>query len=190
MPRALQYEADAAAGQHAGPVKCRGIEHAVNVQADHFVHRQVGDVIQVLVDQVGLPGGSARHHGQVVARPGIVEIRRRHLERPASSFDGMPAFEVWSPVGWAIAGFVNGTSTAAANNIHMYTWWIHAVMVMFFIAYIPYSKAMHMLIDYANLMFIDEMSAKRLPGVSEEQQDKNMGYEEISEKITELQNNQ
>jgi Fe-S oxidoreductase/nitrate reductase gamma subunit len=103
------------------------------------------------------------------------------IEGVRISADGMPAFEVWSPVGWTIAGIISGSSVEASNNFHMYTWWLHAVMVMFFIAYIPYSKAMHMLVDYANLMFKDEMTSKRLPGVSEEQQDKNMGYVEIGD---------
>jgi Fe-S oxidoreductase/nitrate reductase gamma subunit len=88
--------------------------------------------------------------------------------------DGMPEFEIWSPVGWAIASMFS--SAESANATHIYTWWFHAVLVMFFIAYIPYSKAMHMLIDFANLMFKDEMAAKRLPRVTEEQQDISMGY--------------
>ena len=98
------------------------------------------------------------------------------IEGVRISADGMPEFEKWSPVGWVIAGSLRSLPMEQANIIHMYTWWFHAVMVMFFIAYIPYSKAMHMLIDYANLMFIDDMAAKKLPGVTEERQDINMGY--------------
>lgn len=93
-----------------------------------------------------------------------------------------PPFEVWSPVGWAIAGLVDAIGlTASANAVHLYTWWFHAILVMFFIAYIPYSKAIHMLVDYANLMFKDDMSAKRLPRVSEEQMKKSMGYTAIED---------
>lgn len=98
------------------------------------------------------------------------------IEGVRISADGMPEFEKWSVAGWMIANTLNSLSTENANVIHMYTWWLHAAMVMFFIAYIPYSKAMHMLIDYANLMFLDDMAAIKLPGVTEEQQDKNMGY--------------
>jgi Fe-S oxidoreductase len=97
------------------------------------------------------------------------------------SADGMPAFEQWSPVGWTIANSVSAMSMDTANSVHIYTWWTHAIMVMFFIGYIPYSKAMHMLIDYANLMFKDDMAAKRLPGVTTEQQDISMGYLKISD---------
>lgn len=91
-----------------------------------------------------------------------------------------PPFEVWSPVGWMLADLSDILGlTPNANTIHIYTWWLHAVMVMFFIAYIPYSKAMHMLIDYANLMFKDEMAAIRLPRVSEEKMKESMGYNAI-----------
>ncbi len=91
-----------------------------------------------------------------------------------------PAFEVWSPAGWALAGVADMTGlTAHANDIHIYTWWFHAVLVMFFIAYVPYSKAMHMLVDYANLMFKDEMAGKRLPRVTEEKMKEGMGYKAI-----------
>ena len=93
-----------------------------------------------------------------------------------------PMWEVWSPVGWATANMINLAGLHdSANNIHLYTWWFHAVLVMFFIAYIPFSKAMHMLVDYANLMFKDDMAAKKLPGVSEERQKVAMGYQKIAD---------
>ena len=106
----------------------------------------------------------------------IVAITGFVIEGLRISADGMPAFEKWSPVGWLIAGMINGGSAEVQNTIHIYTWWFHAIMVMFFIAYIPYSKAIHMLIDYTNLMFKDDMAAIKLPGVTEEQQDISMGY--------------
>ncbi|MDH5400533.1 MAG: 4Fe-4S binding protein, partial [Cyclobacteriaceae bacterium] len=93
-----------------------------------------------------------------------------------------PAFEVWSPVGWYTANLIDALGmTASANSIHLYSWWLHAVLVMVFIAYIPYSKAMHMLVDYANLMFKDDLAAKRLPRVSEEQMANGMGYKTIED---------
>jgi Fe-S oxidoreductase/nitrate reductase gamma subunit len=91
-----------------------------------------------------------------------------------------PAFEVWSPVGWALADLSDAAGlTPQANDLHIYSWWLHAVLVMAFIAYIPYSKAMHMLLDYANLMFKDEMAAKRLPRVPEEKMKESVGYNAV-----------
>jgi len=92
--------------------------------------------------------------------------------------DHMPAFETWSPVGWQIASLV---SASTGETLHAYTWWFHAVIVLLFIAYIPYSKAMHMLLDYANLMFTDDNAARVLPRISEEQMKKGMGYTSITD---------
>jgi len=93
-----------------------------------------------------------------------------------------PAWEIWSPVGVGIANIIDMIGlNNSTDTIHIYIWWFHAVLVMFFIAYIPYSKGMHMLIDYANLMFNDDMAAIKLPGVSEERQKVSMGYQKIED---------
>jgi Fe-S oxidoreductase/nitrate reductase gamma subunit len=92
--------------------------------------------------------------------------------------DNMPAFEVWSPVGWAVASMV---SAEIGENLHAVTWWIHGIMVLIFIAYIPYSKAMHMLLNFANLAFTDDNAAQKLPRVSEEQMKAGMGYGKIED---------
>ncbi len=93
-----------------------------------------------------------------------------------------PAWEIWSPVGLGIANLIDMIGLQnSTNTIHIYIWWFHAVMVMFFIAYIPFTKGMHMLLDYANLMFKDDMAAIKLPGVSEERQKVSMGYQKIED---------
>ena len=79
----------------------------------------------------------------------------------------MPEFERWSPVGWWIAGMVQGMDQASLVVWHKWSWWIHALFVMFFIAYFPFSKIMHILTDTANLIFTDEMAARRLPPLPE-----------------------
>jgi Fe-S oxidoreductase/nitrate reductase gamma subunit len=93
-----------------------------------------------------------------------------------------PNFEVWSFVGWQIANVLDMTGlTARADQLFLYTWWFHAILVMLFIAYIPFSKAIHMLIDYVNLMFKDDMAAIKLPRVSDEQMKKGMGYMDVND---------
>ncbi len=96
--------------------------------------------------------------------------------------DNYPPFEVWSPVGWFFAHAFDGLGLSAkANTIFIYTWWFHAVMVLGFIAYLPHSKAMHILVDFANLMFKDELAAKRLPKVTEEKMKEGMGYVKLTD---------
>jgi Fe-S oxidoreductase len=80
-----------------------------------------------------------------------------------------PPWEPWSVVGWQLAnGFdALGLTRAGADTGHWWTWWLHAVVAFAFIAYIPYSKAIHMLVDVANLLLVDERAGKRLPAVPE-----------------------
>ncbi|MBI3043978.1 MAG: (Fe-S)-binding protein [Betaproteobacteria bacterium] len=80
-----------------------------------------------------------------------------------------PPFEVWSVVGWQLANGIDalGLSPATASRLHLYIWWLHAVLALAFVAYIPYSKAIHMLVDMANLLFRDELAGKRLPGIAD-----------------------
>ncbi len=80
-----------------------------------------------------------------------------------------------SPVGWLFANMLDGIGLVG-DTAHQFTWWFHGIIVLIFIAYIPYSKAMHILVDYANLMFKDDMAAKRLPRVTEEKMTEGMGY--------------
>jgi Fe-S oxidoreductase len=78
--------------------------------------------------------------------------------------ENMPEFERWSPVGWLMAQGTNALGLQAqVVSLHLTSWWIHAIMVMVFIAYLPYSKAMHIFTDSANLIFKDAMAARRLP---------------------------
>jgi len=92
------------------------------------------------------------------------------------------AFEIWSPAGWLLAGSMDAVGLSSSGNLlHMYTWWLHAIMVMAFIAYIPYSKAMHMLLNFANLMFTDEKAAQRLPRIPEQHGKEGMGYGRIED---------
>ena len=76
-----------------------------------------------------------------------------------------PAFEVWSAVGWPLANLIDalGVPRETSSDLHFWTWWLHGVLALGFVAYLPYSKAIHMLTDFANLMFRDDLAAARLP---------------------------
>jgi Fe-S oxidoreductase len=78
-----------------------------------------------------------------------------------------PSFDAWSVVGWPLAGVVDalGISPAASGRLHLYSWWFHALLALAFVAYVPYSKAVHVVVDVANLLFRDPLAGKRLPAV-------------------------
>lgn len=74
-----------------------------------------------------------------------------------------PDFEVFSFAGWLVALVVQVLGTDEAETLRMITWWTHSVAALAFIALIPYSKAMHMITDIADLMVTDRDSARSLP---------------------------
>jgi len=84
----------------------------------------------------------------------------------------MPEFEKWSPVGYTVASIFGGSVTA-----HLWCWWIHGLLVLCFVAYVPFSKIMHIVTDVANLVFVDDKAARRLPAAP----DGKTGYAQITD---------
>lgn len=80
-----------------------------------------------------------------------------------------PPFERWSVVGWRLADLVDalGIAPATASALHPYTWWLHGILALAFVAYVPYSKAIHIVVDAFNLAFRDRDAGKRIPAVPE-----------------------
>ncbi len=76
-----------------------------------------------------------------------------------------PAFELWSPAGWVIGRAVElvGISAPAALTVHTVLWWLHALLALAFVAYLPYAKSMHMLADGVNLLAHDRDGTRALP---------------------------
>ena len=52
---------------------------------------------------------------------------------------GFPSFETWSPVGWVLAKAFSGLGlgAAAAEDLRLGTWWLHAALALAFVVYIP-----------------------------------------------------
>lgn len=79
--------------------------------------------------------------------------------------EGFPSFEKWSWLGYAAGRATQavGLGKGQAADAHAVVWWIHAVLALLFVAYIPYSKAMHMLVDGVNLLAHDRRGTRNLP---------------------------
>jgi Fe-S oxidoreductase/nitrate reductase gamma subunit len=92
-----------------------------------------------------------------------------------------PAFEIWSVVGWRFADGLNalGLTAATAARLRPYAWWLHAAIALAFIAYIPYSKAIHMLAALANLFCKDPVAGKLLPAIAEDSA--TIGYQSLAD---------
>jgi Fe-S oxidoreductase len=91
----------------------------------------------------------------------------------------MPWFTVFSPFGRVFAEAFSGLGMTArqAVSVHTVMWWVHAGLALSFIAYIPYSKAVHMLVDGVNLVATDRSATLALPAPAVS----HPGYHEISD---------
>jgi Fe-S oxidoreductase/nitrate reductase gamma subunit len=61
-----------------------------------------------------------------------------------------PSWEVWSFVGWTLAKAFTGVDPGTAKILHKITWWTHTFISLTFIAYIPYSRLLHIFTTPAN----------------------------------------
>ena len=79
---------------------------------------------------------------------------------------GPQTFEQASFVGFFIATVMDtaGVSVAAAEAIYPAVWWSHALVALWWIAWVPYAKPFHMLSSFANVVTRDEKAGTRLPG--------------------------
>jgi Fe-S oxidoreductase/nitrate reductase gamma subunit len=80
---------------------------------------------------------------------------------------GFPAHETVSFVGYflAVVGDAAGLSPEMAVAAYPAVWWSHSLLALWFVAWIPYAKPVHMLTSYANLVTRDDDAGSRLPGV-------------------------
>ncbi len=79
----------------------------------------------------------------------------------------MPAYEGVSFVGYFVALVLAslGTTAEAARAVYPIAWWSHALLALWFVAWIPYAKPFHMLSSFANVVTRDAQAGVRLPGV-------------------------
>ncbi len=61
-----------------------------------------------------------------------------------------PPWEVWSFGGWTLAKALAGIEPGQAKLLHKATWWTHTFLSLGFIAYIPYSRLLHIFTTPAN----------------------------------------
>lgn len=72
---------------------------------------------------------------------------------------------LWLPVGQLLAGWVHavGWTPATAGVFYALCWWTHVLMVLLFIAYLPYSKHMHLMVGPFGVFFSQLEPPGRLP---------------------------
>ena len=76
--------------------------------------------------------------------------------------------EPWRPVGNYLAGILGflGVSRAQAPTLYLWAWWIHMITVLGFLAYLPYSKHLHLLASPFSVFFAS-LEPSKMPAASE-----------------------
>ena len=94
-----------------------------------------------------------------------------------------PSFERWSPCGWLLAQALRagGLEGATATDVHLALWWLHGLAALAFVAAIPFTKAVHMLVDPASLAVRDGPLGAILPPAAGATSDEPPGYGVITD---------
>ncbi|MCU0280576.1 MAG: (Fe-S)-binding protein [Acidimicrobiia bacterium] len=72
----------------------------------------------------------------------------------------------WSPAGEVIGGWLGGMSAEAAEGLFLAMWWLHMVAVLAFLAYLLYSKHLHLLASPFSV-FAASLESGAMPPASE-----------------------
>ena len=62
-----------------------------------------------------------------------------------------PDWVLWSPVGWIFSQFFGGLTDANQVFLHRLLWRLHLFLVLGFVAFVPYSRMLHILTAPANI---------------------------------------
>ena len=93
--------------------------------------------------------------GGIIITGFLIEALRIH----ATMIEGIgpdkvtPAWETASFVGWTLANIMSGLDVESAKTAHKVMWWTHTFIALGFIAYIPYSRLLHIITTPANHFF-------------------------------------
>jgi Fe-S oxidoreductase/nitrate reductase gamma subunit len=92
--------------------------------------------------------------GSIIVTGFIIEALRIHVTNPP--------WEVWSFAGYALAKTFAGMDFDTARTSHKLMWWFHTFLSLAFIAYIPWSRLLHIVTAPANQFMATLKPAGRL----------------------------
>lgn len=94
-----------------------------------------------------------------------------------------PPFEVWAPIGWAVGNLFRtmGMGAGAADTARLADWWVHGVVALGFVASIPFTKAVHMIVGPAGVATRDEKVGRRLVPIPADAKPEEVGYQRITD---------
>lgn len=72
-------------------------------------------------------------------------------------------FSIWSPIGFALSTALTGLSEQRLVLAYQVSWWVHLCTVLAWIAWLPYSKMIHMFFAPANIFLGNIVRQPRRP---------------------------
>lgn len=72
-------------------------------------------------------------------------------------------FAGWMPLSGLFAGMMSGMSDSATHTVTRVFWWIHALVLLAFLNYLPYSKHLHVITAIPNCFFRSFDFVKTVP---------------------------
>ncbi len=111
--------------------------------------------------------------GLVIITGFLVEALRIHVTKAP--------WEHWSFVGYGLAQLFFGISEEGGRMLHRLFWWIHAVLSLGFIAYIPYSRLIHIITAPANQFLSSLKPAGHLEPIADFENAETFGVGTIEE---------
>jgi Fe-S oxidoreductase len=81
----------------------------------------------------------------------------------SEAYTGHLEMAAWMPVSTALAPLFSGMSEGSAFIWGRIFWWIHALVLLFFLNYLPYSKHLHILTALLNTFFMSESLVTTVP---------------------------
>ncbi len=76
---------------------------------------------------------------------------------------GKLAMASWMPISNGLKIFVSGLSSEGVHSLARFFWWLHALVLLFFLNYLPYSKHLHVLTAIPNCFFKSESLVSTVP---------------------------
>ena len=101
-----------------------------------------------------------RLKGKITAEAGIIlllvfSLMVLHVCIEGFGFAAHNISVSWPPIGAALASFLAGThmSEGTLAAVYKVVWWLHYIIILGFLIFIPYSKHLHLLTSFPNVAF-------------------------------------
>jgi Fe-S oxidoreductase/nitrate reductase gamma subunit len=92
-----------------------------------------------------------------------------------------PPWEVWSFGGWWLAKAFASVDPGTAKILHKLFWWTHTFLALGFIAYIPYSRLMHIITTPANHFMVSLQPAGAIEPIRDFETAESFGVGKLEE---------